>query len=76
MTDYIACGKVVPTRIADIVAGIARACSATGTALVGSETAGTRGCSGPTTTTWPAPRSARWRRMRCAGPTGCATAIS
>ncbi len=39
MTDYIACGKVVPERIADIVAGIARACSATGTALVGGETA-------------------------------------
>src|SRR6195952_2903334 len=39
MTDYIACGRVVPTRIADIVAGIARACSETGTALVGGETA-------------------------------------
>ncbi len=39
MTDYIACGKVVPERIAEIVAGIARACSATGTALVGGETA-------------------------------------
>ncbi|TFC46590.1 phosphoribosylformylglycinamidine cyclo-ligase [Cryobacterium shii] len=39
MTDYIACGKVVPERIADIVAGIARACADTGTALVGGETA-------------------------------------
>ncbi len=39
MTDYIACGKVVPQRIADIVAGIARGCSLTGTALVGGETA-------------------------------------
>lgn len=39
MTDYIACGKVVPTRIADIVAGIARGCAETGTALVGGETA-------------------------------------
>ncbi|WP_437582855.1 phosphoribosylformylglycinamidine cyclo-ligase [Paramicrobacterium sp. CJ85] len=39
MTDYIACGKVVPERIADIVRGIAEACSATGTALVGGETA-------------------------------------
>ena len=39
MTDYIACGRVVPERIATIVAGIARACSATGTALVGGETA-------------------------------------
>jgi phosphoribosylformylglycinamidine cyclo-ligase len=39
MTDYIACGKVVPERIADIVGGIARGCAATGTALVGGETA-------------------------------------
>ncbi|MDI6943758.1 phosphoribosylformylglycinamidine cyclo-ligase [Microbacterium barkeri] len=39
MTDYIACGKVVPQRIADIVRGIAEACAATGTALVGGETA-------------------------------------
>lgn len=39
MTDYIACGKVVPERIADIVRGIAEACAATGTALVGGETA-------------------------------------
>jgi phosphoribosylformylglycinamidine cyclo-ligase len=39
MTDYIACGKVVPERIADIVRGIAEACSAVGVALVGGETA-------------------------------------
>ena len=39
MTDYIACGKVVPERIAAIVGGIAGACEATGTALVGGETA-------------------------------------
>jgi len=39
MTDYIACGKVVPERIAAIVTGIARACAETGTALVGGETA-------------------------------------
>ncbi|ACQ81757.1 phosphoribosylformylglycinamidine cyclo-ligase [Beutenbergia cavernae DSM 12333] len=39
MTDYIACGKVVPERIADIVRGIAAACEETGTALVGGETA-------------------------------------
>src|SRR5690606_25102324 len=39
MTDYIACGKVVPQRIADIVRGIAEACEATGTALTGGETA-------------------------------------
>jgi len=39
MTDYIACGKVVPERIADIVRGIAAACEVAGTALVGGETA-------------------------------------
>ena len=39
MTDYIACGKVFPERIADIVRGIAHGCAETGTALVGGETA-------------------------------------
>ncbi|MDR6866496.1 phosphoribosylformylglycinamidine cyclo-ligase [Microbacterium resistens] len=39
MTDYIACGKVFPERIADIVRGIAEACTLTGTSLVGGETA-------------------------------------
>jgi phosphoribosylformylglycinamidine cyclo-ligase len=39
MTDYIATGKVVPERIADIVRGIAQACEVAGTALVGGETA-------------------------------------
>lgn len=39
MTDYIACGSVVPERIADIVKGIAQACAETGTALLGGETA-------------------------------------
>ncbi|MFD0900586.1 phosphoribosylformylglycinamidine cyclo-ligase [Actinomadura sediminis] len=39
MTDYIACGRVVPERIADIVGGIADACALAGCALVGGETA-------------------------------------
>nr|WP_051143220.1 phosphoribosylformylglycinamidine cyclo-ligase [Humibacter albus] len=47
MTDYIACGKVVPERIADIVRGIAAACSETRTALVGGETAEHPGLLGP-----------------------------
>ena len=47
MTDYIACGRVVPERIADIVAGIARGCSETRTALVGGETAEHPGLLGP-----------------------------
>jgi len=39
MTDYIATGRVVPERIAAIVAGIARGCEIAGCALVGGETA-------------------------------------
>jgi phosphoribosylformylglycinamidine cyclo-ligase len=39
MTDYIACGKVVPERIADLVGGIADACLLAGCALAGGETA-------------------------------------
>ena len=39
MTDYIAVGKVIPERIAEIVAGIARGCEKANTALVGGETA-------------------------------------
>jgi phosphoribosylformylglycinamidine cyclo-ligase len=39
MTDYIACGKVVPERIAEIVGGIAEGCRIVGCALIGGETA-------------------------------------
>jgi len=39
MTDYIACGLLEPTRIAEIVRGIAKACRAVDVALVGGETA-------------------------------------
>ncbi len=39
MTDYIACGEVVPERIAEIVRGVARGCEVAGVALVGGETA-------------------------------------
>jgi len=39
LTDYIACGSVVPERVADIVKGIAQACAETGCALLGGETA-------------------------------------
>ncbi len=37
--DYIACGKNVPERIAEIVSGIADGCVQSGAALVGGETA-------------------------------------
>jgi phosphoribosylformylglycinamidine cyclo-ligase len=39
VTDYIACGKVHPERIAAIVSGIAAACTAAGASLLGGETA-------------------------------------
>lgn len=39
MTDYIACGRVVPERIANIVRGIAEACEEVGVPLLGGETA-------------------------------------
>jgi phosphoribosylformylglycinamidine cyclo-ligase len=39
LTDYIACGRVVPDRIADIVAGIDEGCVQAGCALIGGETA-------------------------------------
>lgn len=37
--DYIACGKNVPGRIAQIVAGVAEGCVQAGAALIGGETA-------------------------------------
>ncbi len=37
--DYIACGKNVPERIADIVSGVAEGCVRAGAALIGGETA-------------------------------------
>jgi phosphoribosylformylglycinamidine cyclo-ligase len=47
MTDYIACGRVVPERIASIVKGIAEGCVLAGCALVGGETAEHPGLLGP-----------------------------
>jgi phosphoribosylformylglycinamidine cyclo-ligase len=47
MTDYIACGRVVPERIADIVAGIDAGCVQAGCALIGGETAEHPGLLGP-----------------------------
>ncbi|SDU19118.1 phosphoribosylformylglycinamidine cyclo-ligase [Jiangella alkaliphila] len=47
MTDYIACGRVVPERTAAIVKGIAQACVAAGCSLSGGETAEHPGLLGP-----------------------------
>ena len=37
--DYIACGKNIPEKIADIVGGVAEGCVQSGAALIGGETA-------------------------------------
>src|SRR4051794_40136020 len=55
LTDYIACGKVEPERVAAIVKGIAEACTEAGCALLGGETAEHPGLLGPGSTTAPAP---------------------
>jgi len=47
LTDYIACGQVVPERIASIVRGIAEACVEAGCTLIGGETAEHPGLLGP-----------------------------
>ncbi len=39
LTDYIACGRVVPERIAALVGGVAEGCREAGCALIGGETA-------------------------------------
>jgi phosphoribosylformylglycinamidine cyclo-ligase len=47
LTDYIVCGRVVPERVAAIVAGVAAGCVLAGCALVGGETAEHPGHLGP-----------------------------
>ncbi|MGI8870889.1 MAG: phosphoribosylformylglycinamidine cyclo-ligase [Mycobacteriales bacterium] len=39
LQDYIACGQVVPERLAQVVAGVAEGCRQAGCSLVGGETA-------------------------------------
>ena len=47
LTDYVACGRVVPERLAEIVAGVAEGCRLAGCALLGGETAEHPGVLGP-----------------------------
>lgn len=47
MTDYLVCGKILPERVAEIVAGIADGCVQAGCALIGGETAEHPGHLGP-----------------------------
>ena len=66
LPDYIATGKVVPERIAAIVAGIAEGCVQAGCALVGGETAEHPGLMGAGRV-----RLCRHRRRRGRTPTRC-----
>ncbi len=45
--DYVAVGRLVPERVADVVAGVAAGCREAGCALVGGETAEHPGTMGP-----------------------------
>lgn len=74
MTDYIACGKVVPERIADIVGGIADACALAGCALVGGETAEHPGLLEPDEFDIAGPVRASWKPTTSSAPTVCARA--
>ncbi|HEX2357829.1 MAG TPA: phosphoribosylformylglycinamidine cyclo-ligase [Micromonosporaceae bacterium] len=47
LLDYIACGEVMPDRVAEIGAGIAVGCQEAGCALIGGETAEHPGVMGP-----------------------------
>jgi phosphoribosylformylglycinamidine cyclo-ligase len=47
LTDYVACGTVVPERVAAIVSGVAAGCVQAGCALLGGETAEHPGHLGP-----------------------------
>jgi phosphoribosylformylglycinamidine cyclo-ligase len=47
LLDYIACGEVMPDRVAEIGAGIAVGCKEAGCALIGGETAEHPGVMGP-----------------------------
>lgn len=76
MTDYIACGRVVPERIADIVRGVAEGCRLADTALVGGETAEHPACWPRTSTTWRARPPAWSRRTWSWARSGCSPATS
>ena len=77
MTDYIACGKVVPERIAAIVAGIAEGCASPAAPWSAARPPSTRGCSAPDEYDV---AGAGDRRRRggpsCSAPTGSAPATS
>ena len=74
MTDYIACGRVVPERIAAIVTGIAEGCRRAGVrAGRRRDRRAPRPARRPTSTTSPAPAPAWSRPTSCSARIGCAS---
>src|SRR4051812_15139261 len=65
MTDYIACGQVVPERIAAVVAGIAKAANSPAARSSAARLRSTPACWSRTSTTWRVPPSAWWRPTSC-----------
>ena len=70
MTDYIACGKVDPERIAAIVKGIAMACARPAVRCSAARPQSILDCSDRTSTTSPARRPESWNGTRSWAPSG------
>ena len=66
--DYIAIGKNIPEKVADIVSGVAEGCVQSGCALIGGETAEHPGVMVPDATTLPASPSGWWTSPRSSTP--------
>ena len=69
MTDYLVFGKVVPERVAAVVAGIAAGCEQAGCALLGGRQPSTPGISGRLTSISQARPRVSWRLMSFSAPT-------
>ena len=75
LQDYIAVGKVVPEKVAEIVKGIAEGCVQAGAALLGGETAEHPGMMGRANMMFLPPPSAWLRPMECWARKRCARAM-
>ena len=74
--DYIACGKNIPEKIAEIVKGVAEGCVQAGCSLVGGETAEHPGMMPEDEYDLPASPSASWTRQRFWTTPRCSRAMS
>ena len=70
LTDYIACGKVVPERIAEIVKGIRKHVSSRAARCSEARPQSIRVCWARMTTTWPGRRPVSWKPINCSGRSG------